>query len=258
VALLLLAVLAASLLLRKEVFVAVLAIGVVIALLEVSSALSERGIRLPLPALLVIGVGLPAAAFASGPSAAVALFGLSVPVVAAWRLVEGGPHAARDSLIAVFVLVWIPFLASFLALLAVPDDGPARVLTAVLVTAASDTGGYLVGVLIGRHPMAPRVSPKKSWEGFAGSVIACVAVGIACVTLLLGGAWWVGVIIGLLGVVTATLGDLTESMVKRDIGVKDMSNLLPGHGGLLDRVDSLLFTAPVVWIVLDAVVPVAT
>jgi phosphatidate cytidylyltransferase len=255
VALLLLAVLAASLLLRTEIFVAVLAIGVVIAVLEVAQALRHRGIVLPLVPLLLVGVGLPAAAYVAGPGALVALFALAVPVVLAWRLSEGGPSAARDATVAVFVLAWIPFLAAFLAMLAAPDDGPARVLTAVLVTAASDTGGYLVGVLVGRHPMAPTVSPKKSWEGFVGSVVACVAVAVACVVLLLGGPWWVGVLVGLVGVVTATLGDLTESLVKRDLGAKDMSNLLPGHGGLLDRVDSLLLTAPAVFLLLAAFVP---
>jgi phosphatidate cytidylyltransferase len=256
VAIALLALLGASLLLSKQLFVAVLSAGVVIGMLEVSHAMSIKGIRLPLPPLILLAVGLPSAAYASGAQSLVALFALSIPVLVVWRLAEGGPNAGRDSFVAVMVATWIPLLASFLALLAVPSDGAARVLTAVLVTAASDTGGYAVGVLFGKHPMAPKVSPKKSWEGFAGSVVSCLLVGVLCVTLLLGGEWWVGLLVGALGVVTATVGDLAESLVKRDLGVKDMSNLLPGHGGLLDRVDSLLLTAPVVWVILTAWVPV--
>lgn len=254
----LLALLGASLLLSKSLFVAVLSAGVVIGTLEVSHAMSIKGIRLPLPPLILLAIGLPSAAYAAGGQSLVALFALAVPVLVVWRLAEGGPNAGRDSFVAVMVAAWIPLLASFLALLAVPADGAARVLTAVLVTAASDTGGYAVGVLFGKHPMAPTVSPKKSWEGFAGSVVSCLLVGVLCVTLLLGGPWWVGLIVGALGVLTATVGDLAESLVKRDLAVKDMSNLLPGHGGLLDRVDSLLLTAPVVWVVLSAWVPVAT
>lgn len=254
----LLALLGASLLLSKSLFVAVLSAGVVIGTLEVSHAMSIKGIRLPLPPLILLAIGLPSAAYAAGGQSLVALFALAVPVLVVWRLAEGGLNAGRDSFVAVMVAAWIPLLASFLALLAVPADGAARVLTAVLVTAASDTGGYAVGVLFGKHPMAPTVSPKKSWEGFAGSVVSCLLVGVLCVTLLLGGPWWVGLIVGALGVLTATVGDLAESLVKRDLAVKDMSNLLPGHGGLLDRVDSLLLTAPVVWVVLSAWVPVAT
>jgi phosphatidate cytidylyltransferase len=256
VAIALLALLGASLLLSKQLFVAVLSAGVVIGTLEVSHAMSIKGIRLPLPPLILLAIGLPSAAYASGAQSLVALFALSIPVLVVWRLAEGGPNAGRDSFVTVMVASWIPLLASFLALLAVPSDGAARVLTAVLVTAASDTGGYAVGVLFGKHPMAPKVSPKKSWEGFAGSVVSCLLVGVLCVTLLLGGEWWVGLLVGAFGVVTATVGDLAESLVKRDLGVKDMSNLLPGHGGLLDRVDSLLLTAPVVWVILTAWVPV--
>jgi phosphatidate cytidylyltransferase len=122
------------------------------------------------------------------------------------------------------------------------------------VTIASDIGGYLAGVLFGRHPMAPVISPKKSWEGFAGSVAFCVLVGYLLVVYLLGGDWWVGIALGLIAVVMATLGDLCESVIKRDLGVKDMSQVIPGHGGLMDRLDSLLATIAPVWLLLHYLV----
>ena len=109
----------------------------------------------------------------------------------------------------------------------------------------SDIGGYAAGVLFGKHPMAPSVSPKKSWEGFAGSVVACVVGGVALVVRwLLDGPWWAGVVLGAVAAVGATLGDLCESMIKRDLGIKDMGSILPGHGGLMDRLDSLLHRRP--------------
>ena len=120
----------------------------------------------------------------------------------------------------------------------------------IAVTAASDIGGYAAGVLFGKHPMAPVISPKKSWEGFAGSAVACVVVGYLLVVHLLDGDWWVGVILGVIAVVMATLGDLCESVMKRDLGIKDMSQVIPGHGGLMDRLDSLLATAAPIWLVL--------
>jgi phosphatidate cytidylyltransferase len=133
-------------------------------------------------------------------------------------------------------------------------DGPERVVTFFLVVVASDVGGYIAGILFGKHPMAPTISPKKTWEGFAGSTLACIGAGIGSVVWLLEGHWWVGAIVGVVAVLTATVGDLAESMIKRDLGIKDMSNLLPGHGGVMDRLDSLLATAPAVWLLLHLLV----
>ena len=157
----------------------------------------------------------------------------------------------------------MPFLGSFVALLLAEggawdfdrwDDGVKAVLVFILVTIASDIGGYIAGVLFGKHPMAPVISPKKSWEGFAGSVLFCVAAGVGLVVWMLDGDWWVGVALGLIAAVMATLGDLCESVIKRDLGIKDMSQVIPGHGGLMDRLDSLLATIAPIWLLLHYLV----
>jgi phosphatidate cytidylyltransferase len=158
----------------------------------------------------------------------------------------------------VFVALYVPFLASFAMLMLRQEDGPFRVVLFVAVTVASDVGGYVAGVLFGRHRLAPSISPGKTWEGVAGSTLFCLAVGVAGVMILLHGTWWAGLILGIAATVTATLGDLVESMLKRDIGIKDMGSLLPGHGGVMDRLDSLLPTALVSWLVLSLLVPVVT
>ena len=134
------------------------------------------------------------------------------------------------------------------------DEGVKGIITFILVTIASDIGGYIAGVLFGEHPMAPVISPKKSWEGFVGSVVFCVAAGVALVVYLLEGDWWVGVALGLITAVMATLGDLCESVIKRDLGIKDMSHVIPGHGGLMDRLDSLLATIAPIWLLLHYLV----
>src|SRR5699024_1283966 len=142
---------------------------------------------------------------------------------------------------------YIPFLAGFILIMLSQSAGPERVLVFLALVVANDTGGYIAGVLYGRHPLAPTVSPKKSWEGFAGSVILAGAVGVAGALLLLDLAWYEGLLLAVVAVAAATLGDLSESLIKRDLGVKDMGSLLPGHGGILDRVDSILIAAPVVF-----------
>ncbi len=141
-----------------------------------------------------------------------------------------------------------------MALLLGEDDGAKGVITFIVVTTASDIGGYAAGVLFGKHPMAPVISPKKSWEGFAGSAVSCVVAGYLLVVYLLDGDWWVGVVLGLIAVVMATLGDLCESVMKRDLGIKDMSQVIPGHGGLMDRLDSLLATIAPIWLLLHYLV----
>jgi phosphatidate cytidylyltransferase len=140
-----------------------------------------------------------------------------------------------------------------MVMLAAPD-GPDRIVVFILAVVMSDIGGYTAGVLLGKHKMAPKVSPKKSWEGFAGSVLFGAVATVVSVQLLLAGTWWQGLAIGVVAVLTATVGDLTESLLKRDLGVKDMGRLLPEHGGIMDRLDSLLPTAPVVALLLVAVV----
>ena len=142
---------------------------------------------------------------------------------------------------SVFALVWASFLLSAALLLYHSEDGPLKILTVVLLAVSSDTFGYAVGVVWGKHPMAPRISPKKSWEGFAGSLGGAVIVGILCSMFLLGDTWWQGAILAMAIVAVATLGDFSESMIKRELGIKDMGTLLPGHGGVMDRIDSILF-----------------
>ncbi|MGH9251934.1 MAG: phosphatidate cytidylyltransferase, partial [Acidimicrobiales bacterium] len=214
-------------------------------------------VQVPIVPVLLGSVLMLVGAYVGGYQTLVVALGLTVVAVLVWRLGEQGPGYVRDATAGVFAAVYVPFLAGFAMLLLRPDDGPWRVLTCILVVAASDTGGYVAGVLAGRHPMAPTVSPKKSWEGFAGSVVGCVGVGVLAVVVLLDGRWWAGAVLGAAAVVTATLGDLGESMIKRDLGIKDMSELLPGHGGIMDRLDSLLPTAPIAWLILTALVPVS-
>ena len=245
----------ASLFVRKEAFVAVVAVAVVLAVWELAHALRERRLHLPLVPTLVGSTGMLVSAYAAGAEGLVVAFGLTALSVLVWRVLENVDHAARDVAAGVFAAAYVPFLAGFAMLLLRPDDGPLRVVVFILVTVASDIGGYTVGVLAGRHPMAPSVSPKKSWEGLGGSALFCVGFGVLGVVWLLDGPWWAGALVGVATVVTATLGDLAESLLKRDLGIKDMGSLLPGHGGIMDRLDSLLPTAPVVYLLLAVLVP---
>ncbi len=231
-----------------------LAIG--IAVWELVRALEHVGARPPVVPLVAGGTVTVVAAYLRGEQAL--LFGLVVTVLAclAWRLGDGAPGYLRDLTASLFVAAYVPFLAGFAALLTAPPDGARRVVVFIATAVCSDVGGYAAGVLRGRHPMAPSVSPHKSWEGFAGSVVACALFGVAGVPLLVHVAWWQGGLFGLAVVATATVGDLGESLIKRDVGIKDKGGLLPGHGGLMDRLDSLLLTAPVTWLLLSAWAPV--
>ncbi len=231
--------------------------AILLAVWELYEGMEAGGIHVPLVPIWLGAVAMLPAAYLGGPAALIVAFGLTVLAVLCWRVGGGLDGAARDVGGGVFVVAYAPFLAAFSALMLAAPDGNRRVIVFILVTIASDIGGYAAGVLAGKHPMAPSVSPKKSWEGFAGSTAACVLVGAISVPLLLGGAWWAGALVGLAAVGLATLGDLTESMIKRDLGIKDLGNILPGHGGIMDRIDSLLLCAPGVWWMLLLLVPVA-
>jgi phosphatidate cytidylyltransferase len=250
------AVILAALLIWRPAFLLVLTAAVVISILELTGALERGGHRPQRVPVLVGAVAMAALAWTRGPSGLVVAFLLTVFAVLLWRLGDGPVGYLRDSAASVLVALYVPLLAGFAVLLLVPDDGAARVLAFIATVVCSDVGGFAAGVLFGKHPMAPSVSPKKSWEGLAGSVGACVLIGTLLVTLTFHGPWWGGVLFGVAMALTATLGDLGESLIKRDLGIKDMGDLLPGHGGLMDRMDSLLPSAVVAYLILSAVAPV--
>ena len=183
---------------------------------------------------------------------ALALTGIGV---LGWRLKDGPDGYVRDVTAGIFTLLYLPLAAVFVALMLAEPDGSRRAFIFVVLTVCSDTGGYLAGILFGKHPMAPAISPKKTWEGLGGSAVLCLAAGLIMVPDLLGGHLWQGLVLGAAAVAVATLGDLVESMIKRDLQIKDMGHLLPGHGGIMDRLDSLLVMAPVVWLLLAVFVP---
>ena len=252
-----------SLIFWKTAFMLIVAAAVVVAIWELHKGFLAKEIDLPEQPLMLGGVVMVVVAYFFGPAALVTATAVTALVIMLWLLRRGVPGYVRNATASVFVLIYVPFLGSFVALLLAEggsldfdrwDDGVRGILTFVLVTIASDIGGYIAGVLFGRHPMAPVISPKKSWEGFAGSVVLCVLLGYLLVVYFLGGAWWVGIALGLIAVVMATLGDLCESVIKRDLGVKDMSQVIPGHGGLMDRLDSLLATIAPIWLLLHYLV----
>ena len=247
-------VIIASLVFWKPAFMAVVVAAVLVAVWELASAFATGEIRLTREPVMAGGVVMVLVAFLFGAPALVAATALTALVSMLWRLRGGVTGYVMDTTAAVFTIVYVPFLGGFVALLLAEKNGALAILTFILVTIASDIGGYAVGVVAGKHPMAPVISPKKSWEGFAGSAVSCVLAGWLTVTYLLDGAWWVGVLMGLVAVVMATLGDLCESVIKRDLGLKDMANTIPGHGGLMDRLDSLLATAAPVWLLLHYLV----
>lgn len=239
-------------------WIALYTAALLIGVWELARAFGHGRVRIPLVPCLVSTAVMGPAALAGGPGALLLVLGAGLLLLVLWRSARGLDGAARDVSAGAFVIGYGPFLAAFTALMvATPGDGPLRVITFVLVTVFSDIGGYAVGVLAGKHPMAPSVSPKKSWEGFGGSILACVATGAISLPVLLGGSPVAGAIFGVVMVLLGTLGDLVESMIKRDLGVKDLGTILPGHGGLMDRVDSLLVAAPASWLLLMLMVPPA-
>jgi phosphatidate cytidylyltransferase len=239
----------------KATFLAYMWIALAIALAELTSALAKRDINIPVIPVAAGGVAMLTCTYWLGSRDALAAVGLTVVAIFAWRLAGGTTGYVKDVTAGVFAAAYIPFLASFVAAMLVPADGPRRVLSFIIITICSDIGGYFAGITVGRHPMAPVISPKKTWEGFAGSAVACLAAGTLCVTYLLHGHPWQGVLTGAAVVLAATVGDLVESMIKRDLDIKDMGTLLPGHGGILERLDSLLLAAPVVWLLLYLFIP---
>ena len=249
------AVVVASLLVYRSSFVIIVILAISYAIYELTRAIATVEARPSLVPLLVGGAAMDAAAWYRGADGLVLGLLLTVAGVAIWRLADGAKGYLRDVSASVLVAMYVPMLGGFAVLLAHPHDGAARVLVFIATVVCSDTGGYAAGVLFGKHPLAPVVSKGKTWEGFAGSVLACCAAGALIITLTFHQQWWQGVLFGLAIVVTATLGDLGESMIKRDLGLKDMGSLLPGHGGLMDRLDSMLPCAAVAYLVLAAIAP---
>ncbi|TGZ12811.1 phosphatidate cytidylyltransferase [Streptomyces sp. S816] len=245
-------VIIASLFIVKAVFVGVIAVAVVVGLWELTSRLQERKeIKAPLVPLAVGGAAMVVAGYVRGAEGAWVAMALTALAVLVWRMTEPPEGYLKDVTAGVFAAFYVPFLATFVAMMLTADDGPWRVLTFLLLTVVSDTGAYAVGWRFGKHKLAPRISPGKTREGLFGAVSFAMVVGALCMQFLIdGGHWWQGLLLGLAVAASATLGDLGESMIKRDLGIKDMGTLLPGHGGIMDRLDSLLPTAPVVWLLL--------
>lgn len=241
----------ASLFFVKQLYIVFVLLLSTVALLELAVAFRVAGRRVPRVGAVIGGAMIVGGtAFWGAEGMLLALFAASL-VLIVWRLVEGlvprwevPPRTlARDVVSGLFALVYLPFLGAFSILLVQADRGEWWVLTLVVVVVSCDVGAYAAGVTLGKHKMTPRISPNKTWEGFAGAAILAIGTGIALSVLALEQPWWVGIVLGVVVLLTATGGDLTESLIKRNLGVKDMSSWIPGHGGFLDRLDSLLPSA---------------
>ncbi|BDZ56185.1 phosphatidate cytidylyltransferase [Agromyces marinus] len=242
-----------SLLVFKELFMVFAVVVAAFSSSELASALRHGGYRVPrIPTVAVAIIAVPVAYYGGAAGQLVAVLA-GMALVVCWRLVEQVPAGsrsdgralARDLGAGIFVQAYVTFLATFAVVLVAADGGQWWTLAFVLVAVAADTGAYASGLAFGKHPMAPVISPKKTWEGFAGGAAAALVVGVLAALFMLGQPWWFGLAFGAAILLSATLGDLAESLVKRDLGIKDMSSWLPGHGGFLDRLDSILPSAAV-------------
>jgi len=240
----------------RQLFIGIVALAVAISVYELAGALKRSaGIQVALVPVLVGGQAMLWLAWPFERAGMLTAFVVTMLVCLVWRLKDGVDGYLRDVTASIFTVAYVAMFASFAVMLVVPEDGAFRVICFLLGVVLSDTGGYAAGVFFGKHPMAPTISPKKSWEGFAGSMVAGMVGGALTLSLLVDGQWWQGVLFGAALVITSTAGDLVESVIKRDLGIKDMGTLLPGHGGLMDRMDSLLPSAVVSWLLLHLFVP---
>ena len=236
-----------SLIWVKWLFGVLTAVALVIALTELTQAFAQRDIRVartPVYATTVVGM---AAAYIWGAEALLVCMGAGVVAVLLWRIRRGTEGYVRDVTASIFLLGYIALMAGFAMLMLAAPDGAWRIVVFILLTIGNDIGGYATGVLFGKHPIAPQISPKKSWEGFAGSLIVQCIIGVSAFIWIFHAPWWQGLIMGVVLTITATAGDFAESAIKRDLGVKDMGTFLPGHGGIMDRLDSLVINAFAAW-----------
>lgn len=253
VSLLLIALIWFALAYHSEVFAVVVATAVVLGIREIVRAFKVRGIYLSINALIVASLALSYATWNGGVAGLAVATAIALPILLIQLLTKGPEGFVASATATVFSVLYLPFLGGFLILLARPSTGLERVMTFVVLVGCNDTFGYIVGVLFGKHPLVPAISPKKSWEGLIGSLVFTVTGGVLAFTYIMTMHWWIGAIVGLMIVFTATCGDLIESAMKRDLALKDMGSLLPGHGGMLDRLDSVLISAPALWLALELV-----
>lgn len=232
-----------------DAFFAVALLVVALAQVELYSALRTAG---ETPAALVgvvCGAVLLVGTYARGPLALVLLAALPVPLLLVWVLTLPAARA-RSTVTSTYLGIAYPaVLAAFMALVLRAEHG--RVLVPAFVAAVSlqDAGAYLLGRKIGRHQMSPRTSPKKTWEGLAAGTVVSVVICSAVLPFFEPFTFLRAAGMSLAMCAVAPIGDLSESLVKRDLGVKDMGSLVPGHGGLFDRIDAMLFCAPAAYVV---------
>ena len=234
-------------------FAAFIWVAMLLAIREIVRAYKTGNIDLPTLPLYIAATGILGAAWFGKIEGLAVSLAFTIPNVMVYLLLRSAKDFVKRSTAAVFAIFYIPFLAGFVLLLAHDNNPIPKIFTLVVLVTSNDTFAYLSGVLFGKHPMAPGISPKKTWEGLAGAIVATTVGATLVFVYVLDDRWWLGAIVGVLGVITATCGDLIESAVKRDLRIKDMGGILPGHGGILDRVDSLLFTAPSVWFVFELI-----
>jgi len=251
------ALLVVSLIFIKELFLVFGAAMIGFAAFELTQAFRGAGRRVPRTPSLIASLAVVPATFWFHAGGQLVALASGIVLVVVWRLVEeavlpakraGGVALSRDLAWSVLVQMYVTLLGSFAILLLAENGGEWWVLGFLIVVVAVDTGAYASGLSFGRHPMAPTISPKKTWEGFAGAAVAAIVAGVLISVFMIHQPWWFGVIFGVVALLTATVGDLAESLIKRDLGIKDMSSWLPGHGGFLDRLDSILPSAAATYV----------
>jgi len=242
-----------SITLEPKLFLALICIVIMLGVRELTHAYRAGGIELPDLPIMAVSLIILIASWFGGTEGLAVSTGLSIPILMFFLLLISQKEFIKRSTSAVFAVFYLAVLGGFILLVANDIDGGKRILALVILISCNDTFAYFAGVLFGKHKMAPNISPKKSWEGLIGGLIASLIGGALVFHYAFETAWYVGSAIGVMTVVTATCGDLIESAIKRDLAIKDMSNLLPGHGGIMDRLDSALFTAPAVWFALELI-----
>jgi len=243
-----------TLLTVKATFLIYMGVALAIGLHELDGALKTKGINIPVIPVALGGAAMLTTAYWAAGGATTAAFALTVLAILVYRMFGGTDGYVKDVTAGIFAVAYLPLLGACVSAMLAEHNGGKRVLIFIVLTICSDIGGYFAGITLtpftGGHKMAPVISPKKTWEGLAGSGFLCVVAGAVMLPTLLHAHWWQGVITGIAALAAAVFGDLAESMIKRDLAIKDMGSLLPGHGGVLDRIDSLLACAPVVWLLL--------